>query len=369
MPDGTLPTPGGWNRFSIEVEALEPLVDALRAAGRTSATTSSPESAGGRSSSTTPRATPSSSSSRRCQRRNCRPPSRPARTVGGPVATAHHDIHPDLEAEQAYIVAAYDYLAAMQGRTGVVLRAALDDARRGDVNADAQAMHLGKRLAQLDVGGLALCFGRIDEEQDAETLYVGRRHVEDADGRSRRRRLARAGVGALLPSHAARPVRVCTRRRRFSIDGPSTCVDIFDEVFDDPDSMLQRHGRRHRRPAARRARAGAHRRRCATSSRRSRPSRTSSIRAPLDVCLVVQGGPGTGKTAVGLHRAAFLLYEHREALDRDGVLVVGPNPVFLRYIAQVCRRSARRRWCRPPCRGCAARRSPCAPPSRPLSAP
>ena len=59
------------------------------------------------------------------------------------------------------------------------------------------------------------------------------------------------------------------------------------------------------------------------------------IRAPLERCLVVQGGPGTGKTAVGLHRAAFLLYEHRERLARDGVLVVGPNPVFLRYISQV----------------------------------
>ena len=59
------------------------------------------------------------------------------------------------------------------------------------------------------------------------------------------------------------------------------------------------------------------------------------IRAPLDTCLVVQGGPGTGKTAVGLHRAAFLLFEHREQLDREGVLVVGPNPLFLQYIAQV----------------------------------
>jgi DNA helicase IV len=49
----------------------------------------------------------------------------------------------------------------------------------------------------------------------------------------------------------------------------------------------------------------------------------------------VQGGPGTGKTAVGLHRAAFLLYEHRRELDAAGVLVVGPNPIFLRYIAQV----------------------------------
>ena len=59
------------------------------------------------------------------------------------------------------------------------------------------------------------------------------------------------------------------------------------------------------------------------------------IRAPLEACLVVQGGPGTGKTAVGLHRAAFLLYEHRLLLGDRGVLVLGPNPVFLRYIAQV----------------------------------
>ena len=59
------------------------------------------------------------------------------------------------------------------------------------------------------------------------------------------------------------------------------------------------------------------------------------IRAPLEQVLVVQGGPGTGKTAVGLHRAAFLLFEHRRRLVRDGVLVVGPNKVFLDYIGNV----------------------------------
>ncbi|MEY2554714.1 MAG: hypothetical protein QOC57_2574, partial [Ilumatobacteraceae bacterium] len=59
------------------------------------------------------------------------------------------------------------------------------------------------------------------------------------------------------------------------------------------------------------------------------------IRAPLEQCLVVQGGPGTGKTAVGLHRAAYLLFEHRRRLSRIGVLVVGPNSVFLDYIANV----------------------------------
>ena len=59
------------------------------------------------------------------------------------------------------------------------------------------------------------------------------------------------------------------------------------------------------------------------------------IRASIDQCLVVQGGPGTGKTAVGLHRAAYLLFEHRRRLVRDGVLVVGPNAVFLDYIGNV----------------------------------
>src|SRR5262245_65841331 len=59
------------------------------------------------------------------------------------------------------------------------------------------------------------------------------------------------------------------------------------------------------------------------------------IRAPIDQVLVVQGGPGTGKTAVALHRAAYLMFEHRRRLARDGVLVVGPNRAFLDYIANV----------------------------------
>src|SRR5919199_8604 len=59
------------------------------------------------------------------------------------------------------------------------------------------------------------------------------------------------------------------------------------------------------------------------------------VRSPLAGVLVVQGGPGTGKTAVALHRAAYLLYTHRDRIARSGVLVVGPTPVFLRYIEQV----------------------------------
>src|SRR4029077_3174071 len=59
------------------------------------------------------------------------------------------------------------------------------------------------------------------------------------------------------------------------------------------------------------------------------------IRSPLEGVLLVQGGPGTGKTAVALHRAAYLLYTHRERLSARGVLIVGPSRVFLRYIEQV----------------------------------
>jgi DNA helicase IV len=59
------------------------------------------------------------------------------------------------------------------------------------------------------------------------------------------------------------------------------------------------------------------------------------IRSELQGVLVVQGGPGTGKTAVALHRAAYLLYTYRFPLERQGVLVVGPNPIFLRYIGHV----------------------------------
>ncbi|MFL6252239.1 MAG: HelD family protein, partial [Actinomycetes bacterium] len=65
------------------------------------------------------------------------------------------------------------------------------------------------------------------------------------------------------------------------------------------------------------------------------PEQDDLIRAPLTETIVIQGGPGTGKTAVGLHRAAFLLYEHRERLARDGVLVVGPGPAYLAFIRDV----------------------------------
>jgi DNA helicase IV len=245
-------------------------------------------------------------------------------------------VHPDLEREQAYIVSAYEALAAMQGRTAVVLEAAIDDARRGDTNADAAAMHLGRRLSQLDVGGLALCFGRIDEEapqsEEPETFYVGRRHVETPRGDP----IVvdwRAPVSVPFYRATVQDPFGLKRRRRFSIEGHHL-LDILDEVFDDPDSMLSGIAGGIADPLLaelERARTGEMRDIVATIQ----AEQDVVVRAGLDVCLVVQGGPGTGKTAVGLHRAAYLMYEHREQLTESRVLVIGPNPVFLRYISQV----------------------------------
>src|SRR5262249_56100693 len=123
------------------------------------------------------------------------------------------------------------------------------------------------------------------------------------------------------------------RRRRFMMSGRQV-DDLFDEVFDDPDSIhAARHGGIPDPLLAEldRSRTGSMRDIVATIQ----AEQDVVIRAPLDLLLIVQGGPGTGKTAVGLHRAALLLYDHREYLDREGVLVVGPNPLILPYISQV----------------------------------
>ncbi len=237
--------------------------------------------------------------------------------------------HPDLAEEAAVLSHAYRCLAAMRARTEAAASIAESAAQAVD-SAIAQA-HLRHRLRTLDVDVPGLSFGRLDDERGG-TWYVGRRHVEDDRGEP----VVvdwRAGVSTPFYRATAVDPLGLKRRRRFLMTG-TVLDDLYDEVFDDPDSV---HA----------ARAGGIPDPLLAELERSRTGEMADIvatiaaeqdvviRADLDTCLVVQGGPGTGKTAVGLHRAAFLLYEHRERLDREGVLVVGPNPVFLRYIAQV----------------------------------
>ena len=237
--------------------------------------------------------------------------------------------HPELPVEQAYLDRAYAHLARMRARTKQATEIADNAAQEVD-SAIAKA-HLNARLRSLDTEVDGLAFGRLDAE-DGDTWYVGRRHVEDDAGDPVVVDWRAPVSTPFYRATAADPLEL-TRRRRFLMTARHV-DDLFDEVFDDPDSVDAAHHGGIPDPLLaelERSRTGEMRDIVATIA----AEQDVVIRAPLDTCLVVQGGPGTGKTAVGLHRAAFLLFEHREQLDREGVLVVGPNPLFLQYIAQV----------------------------------
>ena len=200
-----------------------------------------------------------------------------------------------------------------------------------EVDSAIAKAHLNARLRSLDTEVDGLAFGRLDAE-DGDTWYVGRRHVEDEAGDPVVVDWRAPVSTPFYRATAADPLEL-QRRRRFLMTARQV-DDLFDEVFDDPDSVDAAHHGGIPDPLLaelERSRTGEMRDIVATIA----AEQDVVIRAPLDTCLVVQGGPGTGKTAVGLHRAAFLLFEHREQLDREGVLVVGPNPLFLQYIAQV----------------------------------
>ena len=242
---------------------------------------------------------------------------------------------PDIEtaAEQAYLDHAEACLAVMRAHAARNVELGAVRARE-EPSADTSLLlqELERRHAALADSPVALAFGRLDDEA-GERFYVGRRHVEDGTGDPV---VVDWRADVSVPFYRATwadPMGL-DRRRRFALDG-RTLVGCFDEDFGTdsaepgssggggvPDPLLAE---------LERGRTGEMRDIVATIQ----AEQDEVIRAPLDECLVVQGGPGTGKTAVGLHRAAFLLYEHRDELERERLLVVGPNRLFLRYIAQV----------------------------------
>jgi DNA helicase IV len=233
-------------------------------------------------------------------------------------------------AEQGYLDRAYTLLAEMEERA---CAAAADAAERAPGDWDATVAHrfLSQRVASMSAHAGPLCFGRIDEER-GEVWHIGRRHVEDAAGEPV---VVDWRAPVSIPFYRAtfRDPLGLARRRRFILD-ERQLADLVDEDFHDPraDSLVAASGLPDPLLAELgRARTGAMRDIVATIA----GEQDRIIRAPLDVPVIVQGGPGTGKTAVGLHRAAWLLYEHREHLERHGALVLGPNRVFLSYIAEV----------------------------------
>jgi DNA helicase IV len=230
--------------------------------------------------------------------------------------------HPDLASEQAYLGRAYGFLDRMRA---ALLRAA--DAGSSDVAAEAIEDWASGRLRTIADAERGLCFGRIDSEAAADPIYVGRRWVQDDDSAAL---IVNWQAPAARPFYTATPAEPhgVTLRRRFRTRGRQL-LDISDEALDGTledaaaavdDFLLEE---------LERARDARMRDIVATIQ----ADQYRLIAREPEPPLVVQGGPGTGKTAVGLHRASFLLFAHRAELRR--VLVVGPNPAFMDYVSHV----------------------------------
>lgn len=254
------------------------------------------------------------------------------------------DPHAELAAEQAHLTRARAELARMREHT-LSLTADGGDALAGE--ALAHTLWLRAKALQ-DDPGTTLFFGRLDldDASDEERLYIGRRHVSDAEGDP----VVidwRAGVSMpFYRASVADPMGV-RRRRRFGVEGgeitafedeplaaapPGDGSVALDATGSGVDAGTADGGtsgilaREIERP-----RIGPMRDIVATIQ----PEQDEIVRADVATTLCVQGAPGTGKTAVGLHRAAWLLYAFRDRLSRSGVLVVGPNRAFLEHVGAV----------------------------------
>ncbi len=233
---------------------------------------------------------------------------------------------PEVAGEQDYLNGALTSLAAMRQRAERLLS---DLVAAGNPDLDYVAA-LSRRVALLADSPRPLLFGRIDEE-DGPTWHIGRRHVED----ERSDPVVvdwRAPVAVPFYRASVKDPLGLARRRQIMVDRHAV-VAVADDLFGagQGDAVATRlRGGDALLAELERARTGEMLDIVATIQ----AEQDEIIRAPLDRMLTVQGGPGTGKTAVGLHRAAFLLYNH-PGLSRDGVLVLGPSRAFLRYIAQV----------------------------------
>ena len=227
-----------------------------------------------------------------------------------------------LTRERAHLLRARADLKRMREHT----RTLLDTQNawgNDELTTRALAASLARRFEQLlDDGVTPLFFGRLDTEAD-EVFHVGRRHVSGADGEP----VVvdwRAPVSAPYYRASAQDRQGIELRRRFGFrDGALTAYE--DDHLAGGDSVSSLLLQEIERP-----RSGPMRDIVATVQ----PEQDALVRAPLEQTVCVQGAPGTGKTAVGLHRAAYLLYAHRARLA-TGVLVVGPNRAFLAYVQEV----------------------------------
>ncbi len=194
---------------------------------------------------------------------------------------------------------------------------------------------ISNRLSALDIGESSLVFGRLDwsddQDQGGDQLYVGRVAVWDDDQEPVTIDWRAPAAEAFYRATGSEPMGL-SRRRHFVTRGREL-LGVEDEYFGETNGRgrLTLVGEATLRASLEAGRTG----RLADAAATIQVEQDAIIRSPLAGMLVVQGGPGTGKTVAALHRAAYLLYTHRFPLEGQGMLVLGPNRLFLTYIEQV----------------------------------
>lgn len=242
--------------------------------------------------------------------------------------------HPDTHEEQAHLDEAYSRLDALRELSRGRLRATMAQGSAGThqnrSERDSFVSLYTDRLAALEAVEARLLFGRLDTE--AGPTWLGRIGLTDESQKVLQIDWRAPAAAPFYQATAASPLGVV--RRRHVTTEERRVVGLSDEVLDpdkvDPSAVDSGSD------SALLAALGAVRTgRMGDIVATIQAEQDRIIRSGSKGALVVQGGPGTGKTAVALHRAAFLLYTHRDRLEQSGVLVLGPTGVFLRYVEAV----------------------------------
>jgi DNA helicase IV len=242
----------------------------------------------------------------------------------------------ELRSERSYVAGLYARLdaerARVKGRYRAALRAPIDVQNGGTlVDRDAEVRAMANRMKRLDVADDGLCFGRLDA-LSGEHSYIGRIGLLDEENGHETLLLdwRAPAARAFYVATAASPEKM-RRRRQFHTRGRQV-VDFTDEFLGRPgDAERGGRGDAALLAAVNAPRGDGLRDIVATIQ----AEQDEIIRLDHNGVLVIEGGPGTGKTVVALHRVAYLLYTQRERMERHGVLVIGPNPAFLNHIGRV----------------------------------
>ncbi|MBI2243852.1 MAG: helicase, partial [Nocardioides sp.] len=242
----------------------------------------------------------------------------------------------EIAAEQAFVDRVYVQLAESARQAQALAKEGHSRGRLGHegglVERDAMVFQAARRIAQLDAAHEGLVFGRLDmtAEVDPEPRYVGRIGLRDANRDSLLIDWRAPAAAVFYQATAAEPHDV-VRRRVLRCAGPQV-VGVEDELLDaEAETSLPIVGEGALMAQLSRARDRSMHSIVATIQ----AEQDRAIRAPGKGVVSISGGPGTGKTVVALHRAAYLLYNDRRRYEGGGVLIVGPSGVFMRYIERV----------------------------------